>query len=255
MIAAAGCAALAAWLSFPPRPAATRRAQTVRVPGTSWAVIAAVLLATAVALLPGRAVALTLLLATAGGAGWRLWRLRARRLAAASESVRVLEACDQLAAELAAGQPPGVALQRIAADCPLLAPAAEAFTLGADVPVALREAAATPGAEDLRWVAAGWQVAHRTGAGLAGTLERIAASLREEQTTRRLVEGELASARATARLVAALPLLALAMGSGAGGSPWRFLLTTSAGLASLAGGLALGLAGLWWIESLTGRIR
>jgi tight adherence protein B len=251
MIVAAGSAALAVWLWFTPRAGRWWRGPSGPPPGLLTALVAA-LLATAVALLPGQAVAVSVVVAGAFGAGWRLWLRRVRRRTAARTSRRVLEACEQLAAELAAGQPPGAALQRVADGWPLLAPVAEAFVLGADVPDALRQAAAGPGAEDLRWMAAGWQVAHRTGAGLTGTVERIATSLRERQGTRRLVEGELASARATARLVAALPLLALAMGSGAGGSPWRFLLATPVGLACLAAGLALGLAGLWWIESLTG---
>ena len=93
------------------------------------------------------------------------------------------------------------------------------------------------GPRDLRVVAAAWQVAHHTGDGLAATVDRVAESLRAAGATRRVVAGELASARATARLVAGLPVLALAMGSGAGGDPWGFLLG-HAGRAGLPGGRA-----------------
>ena len=163
---------------------------------------------------------------------------------------RVREACEHLAAELAAGQPSGAALDRVAQGWPALAPVAEAHRVGADVPEALRVAAALPGAADLRLLAAAWQVAHRTGQGLASAVDRVAGDLVAARRTQRVVEGELASARATARLVAGLPLLAWAMGSGAGGDPLAFLLGTPLGWGCLALGTAFGLAGLWWIEAI-----
>jgi len=147
---------------------------------------------------------------------------RRRDRSATQARRRVIELCDGLRAELAGG----------------------------DVVSALRGLAVTPGAEALRVVAGAWHVAHRTGHGLADTLGRVAADLRAAERTRRVVGGELASARATARLLAALPGLALLMGSGAGARPLHFLLAHPAGLICLAGGLAAGYVGLAWIEAL-----
>jgi tight adherence protein B len=192
----------------------------------------------------------TLTIASATG----LWRAGARRRAAATVSARVLETCVLLASELAAGRPAGAALARAADEWPPLGPAAEAGALGSDVPSSLRVLAGIEGAADLRLLAAAWEVAHRTGHGLAATVALVADDLRAAQATRRVVESELASARATARLVALLPLPVLVLGSGTGGDPLGFLFGTPLGLTCLGGGLGLGIAGLWWIEAIAAAV-
>ncbi|MFC7496846.1 MULTISPECIES: type II secretion system F family protein [unclassified Nocardioides] len=244
---AAGCAAVAAALLVrpPPRLAGPARpAPRVLLPAGVAAVVLAVLLA------PDLGALIVIGSLAAAGAVALVRRQRARRAAAVTAS-RVLETCEAMASELAGGLPPGDCLERAARVWQPLSPVAAAFRVGADVPAAMRAVATeVEGAGDLRVVAAAWHVAHRTGEGLASTVDRVAASLRADAGTRRVVAGELASARATARLVAGLPVVALVMGSGAGGDPWGFLLRTPAGLACLAAGLAFGLAGLWWIEAI-----
>lgn len=208
------------------------------------------------AVLAAGGIALVRLLApvlVALAAAWVLLVLHRRRRAdrlATERAERVRETCETLASELAAGRPPGAALERAAEEWAVLAPVAEAHRVGADVPAAWRAAGEVPGAGDLRLVAAAWQVAHRTGHGLAHAVARVSVDLRRARGTRRVVAGELASARATARLVAVLPVGALLMGSGAGGDPVAFLLGHPVGLACLAAGVALALAGLAWIEAL-----
>lgn len=177
-----------------------------------------------------------------------------RRQGIAADQAAVLEVCDVLAAELAAGRPPGAALSAASERWSPLVAAVEAVRLGADVPEALRRLAEERrGAADLRWVAGAWQVAQHSGHGLASALARTAGGLRARRRTRRLVDSELASARATARLVACLPLAVLLMGSGAGSDPWSFLVATPIGWICLACGLGLDALGLWWIERLADR--
>lgn len=242
ILVAALAAAGTAWLSFAHRP--TLRPASVGP--------AALVVAGGAAVVTGLAWAGPVLLvglAVLWG-GQLLLRLRARRREAAATAVRVLEVCELLAAEVASGQPPRRALAGVVGTWPALRPVAEAAALGGDVPAAMRELAVIPGAADMRLVGAAWAVAHRTGGGLSDALSRVAATIRADRATRRVVESELASARATARLVAALPVVVAVLGAGSGAGTWSFLVGTPVGLGCLVGGLALGLAGLWWIERI-----
>src|SRR5690606_8968101 len=103
-----------------------------------------------------------------------------------------------------------------------LAAVVRAADAGADVPTALRAA----GHPSYAVLASAWQVAERHGVGLAGACSRMVTHLRSERATDRVVAAELASARATARLLVALPALALVVGTLSGGRPWEFLLHT-----------------------------
>ncbi len=176
-------------------------------------------------------------------------RSRAARTAQRRRDL-VVDVVEALAGELQAGQPLLHCLEHCVEVWPDFDAVVSAAGLGADVPSALRRLAELPGAEGLREVASAWQVAQRSGAGLAAALSHVAASARARQSTRHLVQGELASAQATARLVALLPAASLAMAAGIGGQPWHFLLGTAPGLVCLALGVALAFAGLLWIDRI-----
>lgn len=180
----------------------------------------------------------------------RLRRLLRRRRATADLRARVVEMCDALAAEMQAGQPASRALQRTAEQFPELAPATGAAALGGDVSTALCSVGARPGAEGLRAIAAAWQVAERSGAGLAGTLDRVAGALRADLQAASEVDASLGPPRATARMLAVLPVFGLLLGTGLGGDPVQVLLTTTVGNLCLAAGCTLAVLGLWWVERL-----
>lgn len=170
----------------------------------------------------------------------------------------LVELVTALAAELRAGRPAPEALRLAATDAPadvaeLLAVPLRSAAYGGDVATALLAAAATPGAAALRALAAAWRVSAETGASLAGLADRIAQALRREEQQRRLVAAQLAGPRASAQLLAALPVVGLALGAAVGASPTRTLLHTPWGLACLILAIGLDLLGLWWVDRLVRR--
>ncbi|MFE1314424.1 type II secretion system F family protein [Streptomyces sp. NPDC058755] len=192
--------------------------------------------------------------AVAGAAG--VPALRRMRLARAAGRARegradaVIGLCGALAGEVRAGRQPAEALLRAARDSGGLGDAQAAVVaaarFGGDVPGALAVAARRPGAEGLLGLAACWRVAVDQGAGLAAGLDRLDAALRAERDQRADLRAQLAGARATALLLAALPALGLLLGSAMGADPLRVLLHSGAGLGCLVAGVVFEGAGIWW---------
>ncbi len=180
----------------------------------------------------------------------RLFRDVRARAERRRRQLAVVEFCDALAAELRAGLSAATALEHACRPWPELSPAVSAARLGTDVTGALRQCAAAPGAESLRVVAAGWEVAGRSGAALAVVLERVAAGLRSDDEARAEVVAALGPPRATAKMLAVLPVFGLGLGMSMGAQPIQFLLHTGVGALCLILGVSLALVGVFWVERL-----
>jgi tight adherence protein B len=174
-------------------------------------------------------------------------RARSERLARRGEVVSI---CDALVAELQSGQPPAAAVAAVSSEWPDLDPVRDAARLGGDVPAALRRLGERPGGEPLAQVAAAWDVAARSGAGLAEVLDRLSGGLRADEEVRREVAASLAAPRATATMLAVLPVFGLALGTAIGADPVTVLVGSSLGAGCLAAGCALAGAGLFWVERI-----
>jgi tight adherence protein B len=223
-----------------------------------WAVPELLLLPTGALL--GRVLESAVPLLAAAVAVWPLHRRRLVWKRGREERLReaaILEFCTALAAELRTGAVPGPALETVlASDGPTAgvlrrggvhtAELLAAARFGGDVPEALRGIAELPGAAGTAAVAACWQVATESGAGLAAGLDRVAAALAADSALRETVRGELAGPRTTAVLLAALPVFGLLLGTALGADPLHMLLHTPAGLGCLLIGVALEVAGLIW---------
>ena len=114
---------------------------------------------------------------------------------------------------------------------------------------ALREVATT---DDLRAVAAAWQVAERAGAPLGQTLRAVAEAVRDAAEAEREAAVALSGPRATARLVSWLPaagaLLSVGLGADIVGAA-----TSTVGAVAIGAGLTLMAAGRQWMRSLLRR--
>ncbi|MFF9320328.1 type II secretion system F family protein [Streptomyces sp. NPDC014735] len=181
----------------------------------------------------------------------RRWlRRRALRREREGGADGVVALCGVVAGELRAGHEPGRALLVAVRGAGVLGAAeagvSAAARFGGDVPTALGQAARVPGLDGLAGVAACWRVAVDGGAGLAAGLDRLEGALRAERRRREELRAQLAGAWSTVTVLALLPVLGLGLGAALGAEPLQVLLHTPAGLACLATGASLEVAGLCW---------
>jgi tight adherence protein B len=138
----------------------------------------------------------------------------------------------------------------------MLAAARTAAGTGAPVSEAIKRSlpAAFPRAdrEGRIWsqLAACFDIAEASGCPLADVLTRFAAQLEVEDDAHAARQTALAGPKATVRLLTWLPLMGLGLGMALGVDPLAILLGTPLGLAALAAGIALTIAGRFWSARL-----
>lgn len=223
------------------------------------------------------AVVVVAVVATAGAA---LARGRRERAAVRAEQAAV-EGLGVLVAELRAGRPPAEAFATAGRHCghpvvgAILGRLGRSLRLGDHLSVwgvaGERPPRTTPGlsvsrvarpghegtSPDLpRWqvrLIAGASLSQRTGCGLAEVVAAVESDLARNDKQRADLRATAAGHRATVALLAGLPILGLAMGSGIGAEPLQILTTTAIGHVLLVIGVALELLGLAWSRGMSQR--
>jgi tight adherence protein B len=222
------------------------------------AVVAAAVVAAAVAVVaaPAVTIAASLVVATAAAARCR----RRRRCLRRTEGRALAAALEILVGELRVGAHPLRAFGVAAAEADgtvgagLHAVAVRA-RLGADVGAGLRSVQAGS-AVPTHWerIAVCWNLAARHGLAISTLMTAAHRDLADRQRFADRVDSGLAGARATATILAVLPVLGVLLGELVGAAPVRFLLDGGAGGWLLVAGVALGCAGAAWSGHIIDRL-
>jgi tight adherence protein B len=188
------------------------------------------------------------------------YRRRRRSRRAVDEGRSLETALDVLVGELRVGSHPvravGVAADETAGSvaAALHAVAARA-RLGADVGGGLRVAAASSSVP-AHWerLAVCWQLAAEHGLAIATLMRAAQRDIVERQRFSARVASGMAGARATATILAGLPVLGVLLGQLIGARPLSFLLGGQTGGWLLLAGSMLACGGLLWADRITDRL-
>ncbi|MEV5838321.1 type II secretion system F family protein [Nocardia sp. NPDC052112] len=175
-----------------------------------------------------------------------------------AECAYLLDALEAVIGELRVGAHPSAAAEVAAQEA--RGEAAHAFAVGA-----ARSRLGGSGADGMRdpgsiveaelaRIADAWQVAEHHGLALAELLSAARADLLGRIRFRNRTTAALAGARATAAVLAGLPLLGIGLGQLMGAAPLHVLLSPGAGTVLLPLGAALVSTGLLWTDAITRKV-
>ncbi|MBS4727732.1 type II secretion system F family protein [Mycobacterium sp. SM1] len=249
--------ALVVWPTASRRRLAPRSPAHSRVPPVFAWCAAGCAAAAAMALAPPPT---ALAAAVVAATGTLRYHRRRRRRHAANESRTLETALDVLVGELRAGAHPAQAFS-VAADeaggavGARLQEVAARARLGADVGSGLRGVAASS-ALPAQWdrIAVCWQLACDHGLAISTLMRAAQRDIAERQRFSMHVLARMAGARATAAILAALPVPGVLLGQLIGAQPLRFLFGGNAGGWLLVAGLTLACGGLLWSDRITERV-
>lgn len=169
-------------------------------------------------------------------------RLRRSRAEAGPELSVVLSLA---AAQLRAGAPPSETWARVLGRPTARVPSVDQLVgTSARRPGQLQRAAA---------VVAAARLSDDLGAPLAGVLDRVATGLAADEECEGERRAALAGPRATAQVLAWLPLLGLVLGMALGANPVVVVLGGGLGTVAAAAGVGLVVIGRWWTRALLAR--
>lgn len=183
----------------------------------------------------------------------RAWQDRRRAEGTEAQLSALTEALGALSAELRSGRSLAAATDAAVAAC-------RDEDFGRSLARAVRapgvappEAGPAEVSDVLRRISAAVLLSTRTGCSLAGVLGAVEDDVRALRRHRAELRTAMAGPGASAMVLAGLPVLGLAMGSGVGADPWGVLTTTGTGQVLLVAGVALELTGLAWSRRLIQR--
>lgn len=250
---------LAAALLTVPSPTRLRRfaSPTLRFKVVPAALpLAALILLLAIATTPGLAIVVTGAVVMMAARRRRTRRARVRQ----GQADEMTAALETVVGELRVGAHPLRAFGIAASEAggavgAALGTVTARVSLGADVAAGLRSVAAES-AVPLYWdrIAVCWRLAADHGLAMATLMRAAQRDIVDRQRFSSRVDAGLAGARATAAILAGLPLLGILLGQFIGARPLAFLLGDGVGGWLLLVGAALNAAGVAWADRIVDRL-